>query len=95
MNYKKKAADTPEIQQLQATFAQQPENTELAIQLALKLHEINRNEEALEILLTFLKQDLSAGDGSVKKIMMDLLSVLGISDPLANRYRQQLYSLLY
>ena len=91
---RKKAADTPEIQQLQSTFAQQPKNTELAIQLVLKLHEVNRNEEALEILLTFLKQDLSAGGGSVKKIMMDILSALGISDPLANRYRQQLYSLL-
>lgn len=91
----KKAADTPEIQQLQETFAQQPENTELAIQLTLKLHEVNRNEEALEILLTFLKKDLSAGNGSVKKTMMDILSALGSSDPLTNRYRHQIYSLLY
>ena len=91
----KQAADTPEIQQLQQDFNQNPENTTLAVQLALKLHEVNRNEEALELLLAFLKKDLNAGDGAVKKTMMDIMSAMGTGDSLASKYRRQVYSLLY
>ncbi|OAT34772.1 co-chaperone YbbN [Proteus myxofaciens] len=91
----KQAADTPEIQQLQNDFNQQPENSELAIQLALKLHEVARNEEALEILFSFIKKDLNAGDGQVKKTFMDILSALGTHDSLASKYRRLMYSLLY
>ncbi|MEQ4925035.1 co-chaperone YbbN [Proteus hauseri] len=91
----KQAADTPEIQQLQNDFNQQPENTALATQLALKLHEVARNEEALELLYCFLKTDLNAGDGQVKKTLMDILSALGANDSLASKYRRMMYSLLY
>ncbi|EKT67425.1 co-chaperone YbbN [Providencia alcalifaciens] len=91
----KKAADTPEIQQLIQEFNQDPENTILAVQLALKLHEVNRNEEALEMLLTFLRKDLNAGEGSVRKTMMDIMSAMGTGDALASKFRRQVYSLLY
>ncbi|SPY78466.1 co-chaperone YbbN [Providencia rustigianii] len=91
----KKAADTPEIQQLQQEFNQNPENTTLAVQLALKLHEVNRNEEALEMLLAFLRKDLNAGEGAVRKTMMDIMSAMGTGDTLASKYRRHVYSLLY
>ncbi|WP_193016434.1 co-chaperone YbbN [Proteus sp. FME41] len=91
----KQAADTPEIQQLQNDFNQQPQNTELVIQLALKLHEVARNEEALKLLFGFIKKDLNAGDGQVKKTLMDILSALGANDNLASNYRRKVYSLLY
>ncbi|WP_265497853.1 co-chaperone YbbN [Providencia rustigianii] len=91
----KKAADTPEIQQLQQEFNQNPENTTLAVQLALKLHEVNRNEEALEMLLAFLRKDLNAGEGAVRKTMMDIMSAMGTGDTLASKYRSHVYSLLY
>lgn len=91
----KQAADTPEIQQLQNEFNQDPQNTTLAVQLALKLHEVNRNEEALEMLFGFLRKDLGAGDGAVKKTMMDIMSAMGTGDAIASKYRRQMYSLLY
>ncbi|MGG4664001.1 co-chaperone YbbN [Providencia vermicola] len=91
----KQAADTPEIQQLQDEFNQDPQNTTLAVQLALKLHEVNRNEEALEMLFSFLRKDLAAGDGAVKKTMMDIMSAMGTGDAIASKYRRQMYSLLY
>ncbi|EPL9569390.1 co-chaperone YbbN [Providencia rettgeri] len=91
----KQAADTPEIQQLQDEFNQDPQNTSLAVQLALKLHEVNRNEEALEMLFSFLRKDLGAGDGAVKKTMMDIMSAMGTGDAIASKYRRQMYSLLY
>ncbi|ANI28384.1 hypothetical protein PL78_00815 [Yersinia entomophaga] len=91
----KQAADTPEIQQLQQQLAEQPENVELAVQLALQLHQVGRNEEALELLMSHLKKDLAAANGNARKTLMDILAALGTGDTLAGKYRRQLYSLLY
>lgn len=91
----KQAADTPEIQQLQQQIEREPNNSELAMQLALQLHQVGRNEEALALLLQHLKKDLNAADGALKKTMLDILAALGTGDALAAKYRRQLYSLLY
>ncbi|AVJ16587.1 co-chaperone YbbN [Serratia sp. MYb239] len=91
----KQAADTPEIQQLQQQVEQDPANAELATQLALQLHQVGRNEEALELLMGHLKQDLAAANGNARKTLMDILAALGTGDTLAGKYRRQLYSLLY
>lgn len=91
----KQAANTPEIQQLQQQVQQQPENVDLAVQLALQLHQVGCHEEALELLMGHLKRDLAAADGSARKTLMDILATLGTSDALAAKYRRQLYSLLY
>ncbi|MCT4710642.1 co-chaperone YbbN [Enterobacteriaceae bacterium H11S18] len=91
----KQAADTPEIQQLQQQVDQDPENAQLASQLALQLHQVGRNEEALELLYTHLKKDLGAADGNVRKMLMEILAALGTGDALASKYRRQMYSLLY
>ncbi|KGA31238.1 co-chaperone YbbN [Pectobacterium odoriferum] len=91
----KQAADTPEIQHLQQQLDADPQNADLAVQLALQLHQVGRNEEALELLMGFLKKDLAAANGSARKTLMDIMAALGTSDALAARYRRQLYSLLY
>lgn len=88
-----KAADTPEIQQLQADFARNPSHA-IALKLALQLHQANRNEEALELLLNILRTDMNAEQGEVKKEFLSILSAMGF-DPLANKYRRSMYSLLY
>lgn len=89
-----KAADTPEIQQLQADFAKNP-SAEIALKLALQLHQANRNEESLELLFSLLKQDLAAENGEVKKQFLEILAAIGNHDPLTNKYRRLLYALLY
>ncbi len=91
----KQAADTPEIKQLQQQVQQNPDDAGLAVQLALQLHQVGRNEEALELLLGHLRKDLAAGGGDARKTLMDILSALGTGDALAAKYRRQLYSLLY
>ncbi|HEI8867468.1 co-chaperone YbbN [Serratia sp. AKBS12] len=91
----KQAADTPEIQLLQQQVDADPANAELAVQLALQLHQVGRNEEALEQLMGHLKKDLAAANGSARKTLMDILAALGTGDALAAKYRRQLYSLLY
>ncbi|WP_330983185.1 MULTISPECIES: co-chaperone YbbN [Enterobacterales] len=91
----KQAADTPEIQQLQQQVAANPEDAALASQLSLQLHQVGRNEEALELLFSHLKKDLGAADGQARKMMQEILAALGTGDALASKYRRQLYSLLY
>jgi len=91
----KQAADTPEIQQLQSQLEADPTNAGLAAKLSLQLHQVGRNEEALELLFSFLKSDLNAADGQARKMLQEILAALGTGDALAARYRRQLYSLLY
>ena len=89
-----KAADTPEIQQLQADYAKNP-TPEIALKLAVQLHQANRNDEALDLLFSILKQDLYAENGEVKQQFLSILSAIGNADPITNKYRRLLYSLLY
>lgn len=88
------AADTPEIQQLQQDFSRNP-SPEIALKLALQLHQAVRNEEALELLFGFLKQDLNVENGELKQQYLSILSAIGSTDPITNKYRRLLYSLLY
>ncbi|QWA12484.1 co-chaperone YbbN [Sodalis ligni] len=91
----KQAANTPEMQQLQLQVQNAPDDAALAVQLALQLHQVGQNEEALELLLGHLRKDLAAAEGEARKTMMDILSALGTGDALAGKYRRKLYSLLY
>ena len=91
----KKAADTPEIQHLQEQVEKNPADAQLATQLALQLHQVGRNEEALELLFSHLRKDLGAADGGARKMLQEILAALGTGDALASKYRRQLYSLLY
>ena len=88
------AADTPEIQQLQTDYANNP-TPEIAVKLAVQLHQAGRNEEALTLLFSILKTDLNVLNGEVKQQFLAILSAMGNSDPLTNKFRRLLYSLLY
>lgn len=91
----KQAAESPEIQQLQAKAAAEPENSELAIQLAIQWQQVGRTQEALDLLLSFLQKDLAAGEGKIRQTFQEILTALGSGDALASCYRRKLYSLLY
>lgn len=88
------AADSPEIQQLQAEYVRNP-MPETAVKLANQLHQVKRNEQALELLMDWLRKDLTAGNGEVKTQFLAILSAIGNADPLVAKFRRQLYSLLY
>ncbi|MBD1571879.1 co-chaperone YbbN [Vibrio sp. S17_S38] len=91
----KQAADSPEIQQLERQYQESPEDLSTLCELALQYHQVNRDEEALDLLMGILRKDLHALDGELKKACMDILAALGQGNSLASRYRRQLYSLLY
>lgn len=89
------AADTPEIRNLQQAVEKAPDNLELVLDLAKALHQAGRNDEALELLFMPLKKDVSALDGKVKVLFLEILTALGQGNSLANQYRRKLYTLLY
>lgn len=89
------AADSPEIQALEAQRQQAPHDLQLVHDLAVQYHQVQRDEEALELMWSFLSQDLNALDGEIKKVFMDILNALGQGNAIAAKYRRQLYSLLY
>lgn len=89
----KDAADTPEIQALEAALAQDSASNQLKEQLAIQYQAVQRSEEALALLLSILQQDLNFG--SSKKLYLDILAALPKGDSVANHYRRKLYSLLY
>jgi len=89
----KEAADTPEIQALEAALSAAPDNNELKEKLAVQYQAVQRSEEALALLFTVLQQDLNFG-GS-KKLFLDILAALPKGDSVASQYRRKLYSLLY
>ncbi|WP_028024563.1 co-chaperone YbbN [Enterovibrio calviensis] len=91
----KQAADTPEIRELQNAYDADPDNADLAYELAIQFSQVNRQEEALELLIGLLRKDLNCANGDAKKTMMDILAALGQGNEVASRYRRQLYSMLY
>ncbi|WP_392561746.1 co-chaperone YbbN [Orbus sturtevantii] len=89
------AANSPEIQQLQAALDSDPNNIELMVQLASQFMQVGRHEEALALLFAPLSKDLNAGDGQAKKALLDMLAALGTTNQVAATYRRKLYTLLY
>ncbi len=89
------AANSPEIQSLEQQFAIEPDNAKLAQELALSYHQVNRDEEALELIWRFISRDLNSLEGEMKKSFMDILSALGQGNTIAGQYRRRLYSILY
>ena len=87
------AAESPEIKALQAQVEAEPDNLQAKIDLAIQLHQANKAEDALELLLNVLRKDLNFGDA--KKTMLDMLNALPDGDSLKSTYRRKLYSLLY
>ena len=89
------ASNSPELQALEQSYRANPGDAAIASELATQYHEVSRDEEALDLLWSFLKKDLNTQDGDMKKTFMDILNALGQGNTLASQYRRKLYSLLY
>ncbi|MDN7127535.1 thioredoxin [Pseudidiomarina sp. 1APR75-15] len=89
----KQAADSPELRALQQQVKEQPDNLELALELATSLYQAKRMEEALEVCFSVLKRDFNFPEA--RQQALDMLNGLPKGDPLAARYRRLLYSMMY
>lgn len=87
------AAESPEIKQLQALMAQQPDDLQIKVDLAVQLHQANKAEDALELLFSVLRKDLGFGDA--RKFTLDMINAMPDGDPLKSSARRKMYSLLY
>jgi len=95
LELKRNAAKSPEIEALEQQLVQEPENTDLQLQLAVQYSQHNYPQDALELLLKMLRKDINCKDGAVKKTAFDIITTLGKSDPLAIKFQRQVFSLLY
>ena len=95
LELKRQAGKSPEIEALEAQLQSDPNNLDVAYQLAVQYSQDGHHREALEILFSILKGNLNFQDGAAKKTMMDMLASLGKGDPLAVEFQRKLYTLLY
>lgn len=89
----KQAAESPEVQALQQQLEAEPDSLELKLKLAVALHQVNRNEESLDLLFSLLQKDLGFADA--KKTYLDIIASLPDGDVTASKYRRKIYALLY
>lgn len=95
LELKQQAADSPEIKALQQALAANPDDKEAAYKLAVQFSQADRHEEALEILLGLLRQDMGFADGAAKQAYLDIVKTLGAGDPVAIAYQRKLMTLLF
>ncbi len=89
------AANSPEIQALEAQLVAKPDYIELKHQLAAQYSQVNRHEDALQLLFRLVQ----AGDVETKEqsktLFLDVLKALPDGDAIATKYRRKLYTLMY
>jgi len=87
-----KNLENPETKILENRHLENPDDLSIAEQLATAWSQDGKTEQALTMLLGYLKKDLNAGN--IKKVYLDILSTLN-GDPLQAKYRRAIYSLMY
>ncbi|WP_274968202.1 tetratricopeptide repeat protein [Succinimonas amylolytica] len=87
-----KNLENPETKILENRHHENPDDLSIAEQLATAWSQDGKTEQALQMLLDYLKKDLNAGN--IKKVYLDILSTLN-GDPLQAKYRRAIYSLMY
>lgn len=92
---KKQAAKTPELVALEAAHANEPDNLQIAYQLAIQYHAEDAHRPALELLIGIIRKDRNFAEGAAKKTFMDILAALGKGDALAIEFQRKLFTLLY
>ena len=95
LEIKREAAKSPEIEALEKRLAADPNDLDVAHQLAVQYTAACHFKEAMEHFVRILQKDLNHGDGATKRLLLDTVASLGKGDPLAAEYQRKLYSLLY
>ena len=88
----KKALDNSPVEELKQRLAQDPDNLELKVELAVQYSQLNNKVEALNYLYEVLKKDLNFKDA--KQTYLDIIATMGASAE-ASAFRRKLYSHLY
>lgn len=95
LELKREASKTPEIAALEDQLNRDPDNLELAFELAVKFSQSNHFKESLVLLFDILKQDREFRDGGARKTFLEVLAALGKGHPLAVEFQRKFFNLLY
>ncbi|NHN36212.1 thioredoxin [Pseudomaricurvus alcaniphilus] len=95
LKLKREAASSPELRALEEQHASNPDDAEIAYQLAIQYSQNQKVREALELLIAILRKNLNFADGNAKKTYLEIIASLGKGDPLAVEYQRKIYTLLY
>lgn len=89
------AANSPEIQTLEAELANNPTDINIQHQLASQYSQVNRYEDALKILFRLVQAGDEQTKDKSKTLLLDVLKALPDGDSIATKYRRKLYTLMY
>ncbi len=92
---KRLSGKSPEIQALEAQVSADPDNMELAFELAVQLTSANAFKDALALLFDVLTKNKEFKDGGAKKAFLEALAGLGKGDPVAVDYQRKYFNLLH
>ena len=84
--------DTSNLRQL---VLDQPENYQARMELAVSLFSKGNPEEAIELLLEILKNDLQWNEGTARLQLIKFLDSMDANDPLALKGRRKLSSIIF
>ena len=87
-------ADVPAPNELATRLASDPDDHEARLQLALHKVIDQDYEAAMELLLELMRADRNFGDDAGRNMLLKVFELLG-DDPLVNRYRSRMASLIY
>ncbi|MFT7682401.1 MAG: putative thioredoxin [Moritella dasanensis] len=90
----KKAAETPEIVALTAAHEANPDDLQIAYDLAIQLQTANKHNDAMALLYKILSAEYDFLKGDARKVYLELLSVMTDAAVVAD-YRRKLYTLMY
>lgn len=88
-------SELPALDELKIKLEQDPQSLEDLYAFALVLVVDNQMEQALETLLTILRQDKTWQDEAARKTMIKVFILLGKGNELATSYRRKMFTLLH
>jgi putative thioredoxin len=88
------ATGTPDASELDARLADDPDDHEARLQLAIHRVVDREYESAMELLLELMRKDRSYGDDAGRNTLVKVFELLG-DDPLVGQYRRRMTSLMY
>ena len=95
LTFLRQAADLPEVADLKARLAQNPQDDEAVYQLAVQQLSRQQYEAALDGLLKLFIRNRGYSEGLPHKTLLQVFDLLGNDHPLVTRYRRRLFAALY
>jgi len=95
LTFLRQAADLPEVADLKARLAQNPQDDEASYQLAVQQLSRQQYEAALEGLLKLFTRNRGYSEGLPHKTLLQVFDLLGNDHPLVTTYRRRLFAALY